>query len=130
MDTPWKPPIGQLIVRIALSPEANVTEFCYRPGHPERHLSPVARICNWRGEPTAGDYADGASGHWYLTGSGTAILRRAADPGDIEALFRLWGSRITIADWLEQVERTDIAAESKAMIARVYARHTAGKPTP
>ena len=126
MTTHWTPERGVLFVRHLLDPGRSDVSFGYADGaQTGSALSyrSIARIHNWRGEPSFGGWVDTAEGQMDHTGSGAAIVRRYAEVDDVEALTRLWSSRVPNEEWAESVaSEAGLSDESKAMVARVVGR--------
>jgi hypothetical protein len=79
----------------------------------------IARIRWGNGEPEFGGWTDTGK-HGERTGSGDPVTFGRATYEDVMMLMRLWGSRLTIEEWIDEVNDTDLGDGEKSFIGTVY----------
>ncbi len=113
---------GVLYVRIH---DGEVADFFYPDeevpaGYSNFHCQHIARIHWEAGEPSFGGWVD-TSQNGDRSGSGMLIEFRKATDADIKKLLDAWKSRVSIAEWVENVQEynPDLSKAEKDRIARI-----------
>lgn len=118
-DDTWTPPLGVLFVRFLIAPWSNEVSFGYADDtNDPKHYRSIARIRDWSSGPDFGGNVDFAKGNVDTNVAVSTIVRRVAGSDDVEALLKLWDSRIAIPEWAESVASArGLCDKSKAMVA-------------
>lgn len=118
----WDPPPGVLFVRMNVGPHINEMAFAFvpEPNHP-RSFRQIARIRNWESQADWGSFYECVPGQLGKTHCDSAIVRRMAEPDDVQALARLWGDPESRERFLRDVLCEPALREtSKAMIREAF----------
>lgn len=118
----WDPPPGVLFVRMNVGPHINDIAFAFVPNPQRPRLYRArARIRNWEGQIDWGDFHECVPGQFGKTYCDSAIVRRMAEPDDVQALARLWGDPESRERFLREVLCEPALCEaSKAMIRDAF----------